>query len=663
MTELNNAGREINKPEAEQVSFQTDANFETRTENVNGQIEAKKKKSLFKKFLIIFLLINLLLVVAFLFYYFLILKPRYLSLDSQETPLIMDTQIKPLSLEEWTTVELSVKENLSLNSINQMLSPSQLSNPLENESPLSFYKNLEETYSLNSSKDSVDQTLGVQQKKSHFSLKLGAKLEDDNKKEHDLDLSLSYLGLEDLSSQETQVDIIANLSLGDVVLQDDGMDALHVSIINSFDNKAAINIEASDYLIVLLDTLIFPEKERIPGKIYVDSKDIYPFFGNYVQIESDFVELDENKDQLLNDFINFSENNFIDTFADLNKYVDTSKDILLLSDQSHLGVVLVTIDERLFLETVEEYFTNTKRYFESNQNRYEIICAGQNYECMYELGYQDKESLDASAELISMLFKFFRINRSGIVVAVDDLSFKGFYLDFVKRGMVLDMFNLPIDINHLAFSFYIDNLFEKQNIFSPKKIINFSDQPEFLGYAAMEQGNRLYSENKAFMRTLELDALKALLVEGGKFCNVWWSPEFCINELIDWEINASSLFDNTINMNYPFGSYSSDQQLSATIRSFDWEFEDDCFYDEESTFIFNSYEFYQDVIVDQNLHLRVSLNSDSEGGYFGRVCHLKEHGYSTRLPFAGEISLSAKGFTAEEALEKFSEALSGIRIK
>lgn len=660
--------QDTNKTNVNLNTQPTDTNFKPSTPN---QIPTNFLFRFSKKKLLIIILIILVLPTIYIVSNFLLHKTK----TKQEDKSLTIGNTKKLSPEEWNTILSSAKKELSINNLSQVLSPSKLENPLTQKSVSGVYSKVGNNFNLDPSVhigsvkgDSTENTISVEpkindfkQNKLHFSLKLEGSSKNDNGDKEDVNFLVSYLGLQNLESDQAQSDLIINGKWGKLVLEDDGINPLHISTINLDKNKIAVNIETSDYVLVFLDRILNREKQREEGNISVDTYQIYPYFGNYVNINNENSSLNNNMINLIAVANSFKETAFIETIGSIDKYVKEGTNSELTSS-SDLGLVMVEIDQQKFKDTLKDYLSKIEQYYSSNSDKYKQLCQNQT-ECLNKLGYMSEENINNTEIILEYVFNQYSIDKSGLIIDPKDLSFKGFALDISKKDGV-DITNQLLDIQKISFSFYLKKLENPNKLFTPDKIITTDALPTDSQYGKSEQGNTLYTENKSFMRSFKTDLWQAIIsVKSDQFCNIWWKPGFCFQDTNKWLIfNPDPKTYDRISMYYNLGSKeTSEPELSIKIEPTNYDIISECYYDKTKDGEALAYSEYKDIVTNQGLRLRISSYNNKDG-FTGDICMLNGESYTTKLPFSGRIEIYGKNTTFDKSVDYFSDVLKTIKI-
>lgn len=531
-----------------------------------------------------------------------------------------DGNARILSAKEWEVVIASAGEEFSVDSVTQIASATKLENPLAKESVEAVYAQVGEVLTIKTD----------QQEKMQFGLRLEGVSKNEEGGNDQIDLLISYLGLQDFTSGQVQSDLIVNGTWGNLILNDGSMDALHISTINLDKGSALVNIEASDYLLVLLDRIANPEKERQPGIIYVDTEDIYPYFGNYVKVPQETVEPE------------FEKAAFMETIGDFGKYIDSSEEKQLTTGPSGLGLIMVKIDKSNFIQAIEDYGKKISTY------------------------YSTKEEIESSMNLLKLASKLYDIGKAGIIVEPETLSFRGFAMEIDKNniGKISGAVEPLLDITKISFSFYSSKLANPEQIFSPASFITAEEKPKDTNYGTAEQGNHLFMENKAYMRALKVDLWQAIVAHGSDYCNIWWEPKLCFQAPEDWNIYEPEIAAQNITFSYPLGNYAVDKpHLSMKIFPPSYEYESDCVYEESLGGISTVYPEFKEIVTKQGMHLRVSSEGTKNNEFIGKVCMANKQTYTTRLPFAGGIEIYGKDVEFKEAADLMGAVLESIEVQ
>ncbi|MFH0942950.1 MAG: hypothetical protein V1810_02130 [Candidatus Beckwithbacteria bacterium] len=579
-----------------------------------------------------------------------------------------DGNARALSTKEWEVVIASASEEFSIDSVTQIASATKLENPLAKESVESAYAQVGETFNAAPSIQQIVKEEKIEkQGKMQFGLRVEGLSKNEKGENDQVDLSISYLGLQDFPSGRAQSDLIVNGKWGNLTLNDGSMDALHISTINIDNSSALVNIEASDYLLVLLDRISNPEKERQPGIISVDTEDIYPYFGNYVKVQQEVVEPDLNIRKILDETNLFEKSTFMETIGDFDKYIDSSEEKKLTTGPSGLGLIMVKMDKNKFIQTVEDYGKKISTYYSENTEQYKQACEGRGETCLKDIGYLTKEEIEGGMSLLKLFSKLYDIGKAGMIVEPETLSFRGFSMEINKNklGNISGAVQQLLDITKISFSFYSSKLESQEKIFSPANFIMAEEKPKEINYGVAEQGNDLFAENKAYMRALKVDLWQAIMAYGGDYCNVWWEPKFCFQAPEDWNIyDPETTVHQYISLFYPLGNYASDKpHLSMQIFPPNYEYEDDCVYEETSGGNLIIYPDFKEITTGQGMHFRISSGGTKNNEFIGKVCMANRQGYTTRLPFAGAIEIYSKDIEFNEAADRFGSILESIEMQ
>lgn len=645
----------------------------------SDKIPTKNIKFFSKKKLIITIFIILALLITFF-----ISRLLLNGIKNKSESVSTNPNIIKLSSTEWKNVLVSAKKEMSINSITQVLSSSKLNNPLKEKTVGGVYSEVGNNFNLDTqpedkntqqsnvkgvSTEVVDsanltsQEINYKQKKLHFGLKFEGMAKNDKGGNDEVNISVSYIGLQNLESNQSQSDLLVNGKWGDLILEDDGINPLHISTINLDKNKIAVNIEASDYLLVFLDRIFNPDKQRDENTILVDTNKIYPYLGNYVVVENENLISDEKIKNLIIKANTFKDTAFSETIGSFNNYIDDSTDKQLTKSSSTLGIVTVEINKNKFQETLNDYLNKIKKYYAENSEEYKQFCKDKTEECLTNLGYLSEENINEGTNLLKNLFIQYSLDKSGIIIDTTDFSFKGFALEINKNDKSLNPEQL-LNIQKISFSFYLNKLENSNELFKPATTLTTNDLPKGSQYGSADEGNNLYTENKSYMRSLQVDLWQAVTSKSDQFCNIWWEPKFCLQDTNKWLIfNPNPKDYDQISLYYNLGSEVVDKpELSLKIHPVGGLEIMNCYYDEEKYGKDLIYPEYKDIVTDQGFKLRISSYGTKDGMFIGKVCMINGNNYTTELPFSGGIDIFGKNVSFNDSVEYFSDILKTIKI-
>ncbi len=589
----------------------------------------------------------------------------------EETHLLSpeDIELRTLSSSEWDTVLVSAKEKLSTEVLGQMSSYSNFENPLDEETSDSFNQKISSNFAVKTLPTSQEDS--YTQEKIHLGLELEGLVVNDNLEEMESTLLLSYFGINDFETNRTQSDLIVSGSLGDMNFQATtiDIDALHISIINPNQQTSLVKIDSSDGFLVFLDRNMHPEKEKSNGEIIVETRDIYSYFGNYVEIEQEINELTSEAQLIRNDTTVFLESTFMETIADIDTYIVSSEEKSLQTGFSEFGIITISIDQDKFIEVLGNYISHIKEYFDEKKTEYTQVC-GENEDCLESTGYMTPEQIETNFETLTLMSESYTITKAGIIVDKEDLEFKGLIIETEKNPGLPFIVESLLDISKVSFSFYLDKLKDKVNIFEPSKIYTLEeDLPDFY-YSNVDEGNNLYTENKSYMRSLGINLWEAILEHTSSFCNIWWEPGFCFPYPKGWTVSAPSAEGSlseysSIVLHYPSDSSSEDQEISIFIYPTSYTYQNICSYEENTSVLTEFYSEFKDIVTNQGTKLRISSTGvDNDNNEFvGEICIENEDEYSTKLPFAGRIEIYGNEIGFDEAASHIEEVLETIEVE
>jgi hypothetical protein len=502
--------------------------------------------------------------------------------------------------------------------------------------------------------------------RTHFGFTFSGTYEEKNKDPESFAITTSMIQLS--TSAQNQVDVIMNGSWNGLDLSDSGIDAVHTSIINTATQSTTINVEASDYSIVLLNRLKKPQQSTTSKKIEINTDDIYPYFGEYVEIPSEALNQQFPKQATWKDeFMSEVLAAFKATVGNVDNYINQdSEKIKTDGPLSNLKIVVVDLNQDKFANTLNSFIDAYSQITIKHQADFKAECSNQSDSCLSNAGFLSQEDARITKLSTSALFKLVAIKKFGLFVDSDSYAVRGFIADISqKESLVSSVIDLPIQKGEMSMSYYdIDD--PSGEIFIPTDTKKPQDPPPAEIPTNSDKNNKIYQDNKAYIRGLNNGIWSAIMTSGAKFCNQWWQPSFCVNNPTEWRITEPNEFSNAIHFTFPSDSKYGQPYIGVEIEKIDRQFttSNECYYEEipGEFHLGERYSFYKDLTTNQGLHLRISLNKQSDGNYIGAICMPTKKEYSKEIPIEATIAIHSESFDQDSIAEKVSTLLSSFEI-
>ena len=320
-----------------------------------------------------------------------------------------------ISSQEWQTVIASAHKSFTSQNLGPLLEIAIQKNSHPATDVKSYYENVNDALGVKSQEETTKTTTNTSSKlKVQFGLKVSGEKSNSTGGATKFSGSLAYLMLVDDQSKQSQSDLILNGSFGNLVLNDSDMDALHISIINPSETKSLINLEASDFLLVFLN----PDKNQESGAVInVDTNKIYPYFGNYVELNNKTpIETSSTNTNISDIDIDALKSAFTETIGNFNSYLVSDQNLRLTSGPSGLGLIMVNISKVKLGLAISGYFDKVGKFSQQNKDKFLKLCPDGSEDCLHQAGYlSDIDVKNAKAGIVLFL-SIFDFDKTGIIV-------------------------------------------------------------------------------------------------------------------------------------------------------------------------------------------------------------------------------------------------------
>lgn len=604
----------------------------------------------FKILLIILLVLLILISLSAGLYYFLNKNKQSISIQPNS---------RLISSQEWRTVIASAHESFTSQNLGPLLEIAIQKNSQPATDVKSYYENVNDTLGVKPQEETAKTTINTSSKlKVQFGLKVSGEKSNSTGGTTEFSGSLAYLMLVDDQSKQSQSDLILNGSFGNLMLNDSDMDALHISIINPSETKSLINLEASDFLLVFLN----PDKnQESGGVINVDTDKIYPYFGNYVELNNKApIETSATNTNISEIDVGALRSAFTDTIGNFNSYLVSDQNLQLTSGPSGLGLIMVNISKVKLGLAISGYFDKVGKFSQQNKDKFLKLCPDGSEDCLHQAGYLSDTDVQNAKAGIVLFLSIFDFDKTGIIVDQNTLEFKGMAVNLRQTVNSVAGKSLPFSNLAMSFSFYTVTPDEKEMVFQPATLIKPDVVPSAISNGTADETNSLYTDNRAYIRALNKGLWEAITSSGSTYCNLYWNPKFCIHRPSDWNISDPESKDGGIDMSYPYGYSNPDRPnirinilRPGNLQGYNLNTEKDSN---------GKTPNYRNITTSQGLQLALVSSGESDDYWHGDVCLYSQGMCNNMLPF-GMISVSAKGMQFDEIFGKIEPWLKTLTVE
>lgn len=482
--------------------------------------------------------------------------------------------------------------------------------------------------------------------RSHLAFQVSGTMSGSSGETFPVELTLAKLTLVDPATKQAQTDLLVDGQWDHLILNESDTDAVHLSVLTQADQSSFLNFSLSDNALIWIDRLLHPDKVNQNAVIAVDGQKIYPYLDQYIQLPAE-----ENSDTALQgELLAAQQAASSETIGQLSNYVQKVPEATLISNNTDIGLIFVTVDQDKLLKAYQTYWQKMSNFYQEHQAAYQALCQDKQ-SCWQRNGYLADQQLEQLQAALPVLLQAFTIEKTAVIVDAKTLAYRGLAAELQQKSNNFSLLKLPLQNATLTLSTYQ----------LPQDTVQLFQPPlnaVLAAGASVDDGNELYALNRAYIKNLRQSVWAALLANSQQFCTQTWHPNFCIQQPSDF---TAQDYGSSLSFVYPKNFVLDQPALYVNVSPLSQTDQLDCSFSETGDGVY--YRQYQDFTTQAGLTLRIAYNQTTAQQVDGVLCMANQTGYSTRLPFASLVSFSATQLPTETILTQLQNLWQSVTIE